>query len=126
MTKRIWYLISMVLLTMGMAAIAYSQTLAPGTNDLTIIDEKNLLLSWGIVVVLLSAAAGISTAFAQNKSHRDNSELHHDSTWLTDRFESKTDCVARHTEISQNVIRIYDRLDEIKTDVAFVRGKLGG
>ncbi len=102
--------------------LAQAQTTASGAR--TLLDEKNMYLSWGMVLTLAGIIVTIITNMVQGAVHRGNSDIHPTSGALAKEFESKGDCAAKHAEIRQDFQRIHERFDEQAKTLSRIEGKL--
>lgn len=129
----LWLLFVLAVLTFAIS-MAFGQSRS-STETPTVIGEKNTLISWGVVLVLLAACATAVTAIAQSKVHIANGDIHCTLSSLQQRFAAKEDCIARHLEIRDSFTRVHQRLDDmsrqmaerdtkIADDLGFIRGKL--
>ena len=104
-------------------AIVYGQT-STGLGTKTIIDENNILFSWGIVVLCIGVVAATVTAMTQSKMHIGNKDIHQSTGALAIAYANKTECVKKHESIDSNFARVHERLDEMTRIMGKIEAKL--
>ena len=118
-----------VLCVVTAVAIVCAETTGKESAPVTataIIDNNSTAVSIGMVVLLISVAITLVTSMVTAKNHMANTDIHQTSGNLQQTFATKTDCTAKHQSVDASFLRVHERFDDIKSDLAYIKGKLSG
>lgn len=121
-----WLVVVLCLLTA--AAIVYAETTGTAVKPpvTTILDDQSILFSGSMVILLITVAITLVTSMVTAKNHMANTDIHPTSGNLQQTYATKTDCTAKHQSVDASFLRIHERFDDIKSDLAYIKGKLSG
>lgn len=125
---QLFRLLLIVVSSLLLAVVVYAESKGTPVGR-TLIGEDSVYFSWGAMLLLASILVTSVTAMVQAKNHMANTDIHRSSGVLQKEFARASDCDKRHVEVKDDFRRVHERLDqldEIKTDIGYIRGKLEG
>ena len=122
----LWLVVVLTCLTMAITLVFAQAKSSPALplDPAVIISEHKTFFSYGVVIALLGIAGAAITAMVTSRAHINNTDIHANSGWLADRFQSKEDCQKKHQEMRDDFQGVNIRLDEQSKTLGRIEGRL--